>query len=124
MQLAKDRKQWKISHFAVGPGQKLGQQNSGAERAADAARLGDALRVSSVAAGDSGGCGAFSRNLLSGCQLASSWANCWTWSYGPRTRSARSSGQRHLRLSVGAQRAAAAMRGSHTVNKYQIRIGL
>ena len=67
---------------------------------------------------DPGGYSAFSRDLLSGFQLDSSWANCRTRSHGPRARRARSSGQRHLRLSVGAQCAAAAMRGSHTVNKY------
>src|SRR5438093_12166680 len=70
-----DRQQWPISGFAVGTRPRAGQQDSGAERAANAARLGDPLRVASPAVGNPGGCGSFSRNLLSGGQLDPCRAN-------------------------------------------------
>src|SRR5215472_17747770 len=70
-----DREQWEISHPALGASQGTGEQDPGAERATNAARLGKSLWASSAAAGNPGGCGAFSRDLLSGCQLGPCRAN-------------------------------------------------
>ena len=116
--LQRDRQQRPISDPAVGARQRTGQQDSGAERAANAARLGEPLWSSSAAAGNPGGCRPFSRDLLPGCQLDPCRANRRTRSHGPGAQSPRSSHQRHLRLSAGARRPAAAMRRSHAVNKY------
>jgi len=100
-----------IFGFAVGPRPRAGQQDSGAECAANAAGLGEPLRVSSPAVGNPGGRGSLSRNLLSGCQLDPCWANRRPRSHGWGAQSTWSGSQRYLRLSVGARRAATAMRG-------------
>jgi Domain of unknown function (DUF4338) len=73
-------------HPALGASQGTGEQNPGAERAANAARL---LWSSSTAAGSPGGCGPFSRDLLSGCQLDSCRTNHRSRPHGPRARLSR-----------------------------------
>ena len=92
----------RFSDFALGASPRTGQQDSGAERTANAARLGDPLRVSASAAGNLGGCETFSRNLLPRRQLDPCGTNRRTRSYGPGARRSRSSSQGYLRLSAGA----------------------
>jgi Domain of unknown function (DUF4338) len=78
----------------------------------------DPLRVSSPAPGNSGGCGAVLRHVLSSCQRDPPRPNCRARSHGSRTYHSRSSRQKYLSLSLGARRAAATMPRPRRVSIY------
>src|SRR5438093_7584019 len=102
--------------MSTGPG--TGQQDSGAERPADAARLANSIRASPTAAGNAGGRTALSRNLLPGRQLDLRWADRRSRTNGPKAQSPRSSHQRYLRVPAGPRCPATPMRRARAVNKY------
>src|SRR6516165_758955 len=77
-QSAVDRKSESFLGAALGTGQRTGEQDPGAERAPTSGRLGASLRLPTVVAGNLSGCTAFSRDLLSSCQLDPSGTNART----------------------------------------------
>ena len=88
-QPAMDRQQWTVPDSAVGPRQRAGEQDPGAERPANAARLGSPIWVSSAAAGNAGGRQSLSRNLLPGCQLDLCRTDHRARPHGPGAQSSR-----------------------------------
>ncbi len=76
-----------------------GEQDPGAKRPANAARLASPIWVSSPAAGNAGRHEALSRNLLPGSQLDPCWADRRARTHGPGTPEPRSGRQRYLRTS-------------------------
>src|SRR5579864_3475780 len=117
-QPAMDRQQRTVSDPTMGAGQRAGQQDSGAERTANAAGLASPLWLQSAAAGNPGGRQPLSRNLLPSRQLDLSGTDRRARSHGPRTQSSRASYQRHLRISTCPRRPATSMQRFEPVNKY------
>src|ERR1035437_3032853 len=121
-QPASDRQQRTVSDPAVGASERAGQQDSGAQRAENAAGLADRLWPRSAAHGNPRGHQPLPRNLLPRRQLDLPGTDSRARPHGPRAQTRRASRQRHLRLSTGPPRPATSVRRSHPGNRYA-RIG-
>src|ERR1017187_10553137 len=82
-----DRQQWTFSDPALGSSQRTGEQDSGAECPANAARLASPIWVPSPASGNARGRRPVPRNLLPGRQLDLLGTDHRTRPYGPGAQS-------------------------------------
>src|SRR5450759_4206801 len=82
-QSAVHRQPRSFSDPALDTGERVGEQDSGAQRAPGSGRLGNDLWISAFIAGDLGGGRTLSGNMLSGSQLDPPGVDTRAWPHGP-----------------------------------------